>query len=382
MKNLTLLLVTLTLISNILLAQSSPDREYTYQFLNQNGFNLQWRTTSNNNLEVILNAPTTGWISVGFGAQNAMAGANIIIAYVSNGNLNIRDDYGVSQTSHNSDINLGGADNISNSSGTEQNGTTEVKFQIPLNSGDSFDKLLTPGQNISLILARGSNNADNFTSMHSSVATGNILIPDPPIALAFNNLNAAWDNNRNAVISWDTSNESNISTFRILRSDNPQFENPVIITPNPIIPQNTGQGSYSYTDLSSSPDQLNYFKIEAVELDNSIHFSNLITLNMLSNDSPETSENKLYIKNYPNPFNPVTTIAYNIPKTDFVDIFVYNSKGQLIKTLFKGYKQKGSYHDLVWDGKDNKGKDSVSGIYLLILKSSYTNNGKKLILLK
>ena len=164
---------------------------------------------------MIISTQTTGWVAVGFGATNAMANANIIIAYVSNGVLNIRDDYGVSQTSHNSDLNLGGTDNILHSSGTEENGITTVQFQIPLNSGDQYDKVLDPGQNISIILARGGNSSDNFTSMHSAAISGQILIQEIPIALEYVHTQAFWNAAMETVIEWQTSNETNMNSYRI-----------------------------------------------------------------------------------------------------------------------------------------------------------------------
>ncbi len=244
MKKQLILFVCLMLLINLLSAQEALERDYTYQNLNQNGFELQWRTTSSANLEVILSAQTTGWIAVGFGASSAMANANIIIGYVSNGTLNIRDDFGVSQTSHSSDLSLGGTNDIIVSSGTEENGATTMQFQIPLNSADQFDKVLTPGQNISLILARGANNADNFTSIHSAVSSGQIMIEEIPVALEYVQASAQWNDAWEAVIEWQTANENNMNSYKIYRASVPDFNQAVLITQNAILALNTENQTY------------------------------------------------------------------------------------------------------------------------------------------
>ncbi|MBP7563086.1 MAG: hypothetical protein KA886_04785 [Candidatus Cloacimonetes bacterium] len=382
MKKHVFLLMIIIMLINILSSQELPERDYVYQTLSQNGFNLQWRTTTTANLEVIISAQTTGWIAVGFGATSAMANANIIIAYVSNGVLNIRDDFGVSQTSHNSDLSLGGTNNILQSNGTEENGITRVQFQIPLNSGDQYDKVLTPGQNIPVILAKGANNSDNFTSMHTTVSSGQIMIQEIPTALEYVNTQAVWNDTMVTLIEWQTRNETNMISYRIYRSDSPDFNQASIINPNPIPAQNTDNAFYSFTYLGDNPNQITYYWIEGKEADDSMHLSEVFLLQLLSNDNVEVNINRFKVSNYPNPFNPYTRIAYEIPMDGQIELTVFDQKGHLINTLFKGFKAKGEYHDLYWDGKDLKGNRVSSGIYMLIMKSSYNSFGKKIILLK
>jgi hypothetical protein len=129
------------------------------------GIELQWRT-DDEYLYVNVIAPTTGWVSVGFDPTNQMADANILIGYVDDmGEVMVRDDFGTSSTSHASDESLGGFDDIEDYWGYEENGETFLRFQIPLDSGDMYDKVLVPGNTYTIILAYGS--ADNFTAIHT-----------------------------------------------------------------------------------------------------------------------------------------------------------------------------------------------------------------------
>ncbi|HPC35453.1 MAG TPA: FlgD immunoglobulin-like domain containing protein [Candidatus Marinimicrobia bacterium] len=72
--------------------------------------------------------------------------------------------------------------------------------------------------------------------------------------------------------------------------------------------------------------------------------------------------------NYPNPFNASTCIKYTLPENAQVEIAIYNIQGQLVRTLSRGEEPSGT-HIVVWDGKDNIGKNVSSGVYLFRLKT-------------
>jgi hypothetical protein len=118
-------------------------------------------------LDVKLSAPTTGWVAVGWNPSNRMKDADIQVGFVSGGDVKIRDDFGTSQTRHESDESLGGKSNVINISGSESGGTTQLAFTIPLSSGDRYDTTLSGGQNVKVILAYGAQGADDFDSYHA-----------------------------------------------------------------------------------------------------------------------------------------------------------------------------------------------------------------------
>jgi hypothetical protein len=151
-----------------------------FQTVSAAGITLNYRVTDEpQNLECQLIATTTGWVAVGFAPTQQMQNANFIIGYHNAGNTFIRDDFGTSTSTHASDTSLGGQNNIVLSSSTESGGITQLNFKIPLNSGDIFDKVLTVGQTYSIILGRGFNGSDSFTSGHAAVGSASITIPQP-----------------------------------------------------------------------------------------------------------------------------------------------------------------------------------------------------------
>lgn len=90
---------------------------------------------------------------------------------------------------------------------------------------------------------------------------------------------------------------------------------------------------------------------------------------------------KLDVKNYPNPFNPSTTIAYSLPTYGKVRLDIYNIKGQLVKTLLNQDMEAG-LHSAVWNGKDMNNKAVASGIYFYRLSSPQMTQTKRMLLMK
>ena len=156
----------------------APEQKGTdqgYSSATDKDITLKWKVEGET-LKVKVSAPTTGWVAVGFDPSHAMKGANIIIGYVKNGKVEIRDDFGNGPMSHKADTEMGGKDDITYKSGKEENGTTEISFTIPLNSGDDQDKPLVPGKTYKVILAAGANDADDFSSRHKKIGSVEIKL--------------------------------------------------------------------------------------------------------------------------------------------------------------------------------------------------------------
>ncbi len=98
------------------------------------------------------------------------------------------------------------------------------------------------------------------------------------------------------------------------------------------------------------------------------------------NEPPIIDNIKLH-GNYPNPFNPTTRISFSLSNEAVIELIIYNVKGQKVKTLYSGLTEKGD-HALIWQGKDDDGKDVSSGLYLYKLKVGDQEFSKKMLLLK
>lgn len=84
--------------------------------------------------------------------------------------------------------------------------------------------------------------------------------------------------------------------------------------------------------------------------------------------------------NYPNPFNSTTNIVYALPQQSFVKLTLYNVLGQDVRTLVYGTLPAGT-HRVAWDGRDARGKDISSGLYLMRLDTpDFSATGKLLLM--
>ena len=92
------------------------------------------------------------------------------------------------------------------------------------------------------------------------------------------------------------------------------------------------------------------------------------------------NEYKLHF-NYPNPFNPTTTIEYSLPEKSSVRITIFNVLGQHVKTLIRGVKDAG-LHSVTWDGTNTLGTKVSSGVYFYQMNTHSYHRTLKMILIK
>ena len=95
---------------------------------------------------------------------------------------------------------------------------------------------------------------------------------------------------------------------------------------------------------------------------------------------PEVFKN-LVFQNFPNPFNPSTTIEYSVAKDRRVEIAVFNVRGEKVATVTNEMKPPGRYK-AVWNGRDDRGREVSSGVYFYRLEVGDYSSTKKMLMLK
>jgi hypothetical protein len=85
--------------------------------------------------------------------------------------------------------------------------------------------------------------------------------------------------------------------------------------------------------------------------------------------------------NFPNPFNPQTTITFSLPQPGFIELNIYNTNGELIRKLFAGQSNAGP-GEVIWNGKDDQEQSVSSGLYLVSLTTPWGQQSKKMLLIK
>jgi arabinogalactan endo-1,4-beta-galactosidase len=91
------------------------------------------------------------------------------------------------------------------------------------------------------------------------------------------------------------------------------------------------------------------------------------------------SLNNIY--NYPNPFNPITTLEYDLPEDAVVNITIYDMMGRVVNTLVNG-SQTAGYKSIQWDATNNLGDPVSAGLYIYTIQVGEFRQTKKMVLLK
>ena len=109
-------------------------------------------------------------------------------------------------------------------------------------------------------------------------------------------------------------------------------------------PEMTTEGIYFYTTTFKPENYLNPTGVDVV-----------------------LPEELAIMSNYPNPFNPATTIEFSIPEAGFADLVIYNMMGQKVRKLVSGNMKEG-IHSVTWDGRDQQGLPVSAGVYMSRLR--------------
>ena len=204
--------------------------------------------------------------------------------------------------------------------------------------------------------------------------------------------NHAW-----SPYMYDANNDKSISYSEVMQSITDYYDN--IISYNQVM-----LVINAYYDSKSDPFDIALLKIYDVNsnsiieenelrtatkdcLDKKLSLNDFISLINYYENQPELEQTPEFPQgyslstNYPNPFNPSTTISFSLPEAGDVSLNVYNVKGQLVKTLVNEQKELGN-HSVVWNGKDNNDQKVSSGVYFYRINTGKFTEMKKMILMK
>jgi hypothetical protein len=211
---------------------------------------------------------------------------------------------------------------------------------------------------------------------------------DNPLPVILSHFTAIFQNGT-SKITWQTQSEENNSHWNIYRSISENMGQAIRINPEYI----PGAGStfeptfYEYSDnIDMNINEFSYwYWLESVDLGGQTGFFGPHQLEVNfpdNNNTPEVPERYGLYPNYPNPFNPSTTIQFRLPEDDFGVVTIFNIKGQKVQEIFRGEIPKDEVMHIVWDGKNSGGHDIISGIYLAKLETKQGTFSRKLVLTK
>ncbi|HSP87775.1 MAG TPA: hypothetical protein VLN45_06555, partial [Ignavibacteriaceae bacterium] len=198
------------------------------------------------------------------------------------------------------------------------------------------------------------------------------LAPKPPA-----NITAVYQNN-SILLNWERNTEADLSHYRIYRDTVPNF----IYDISKMVGETADT---TFSDILPDPNTSKnyYYKITAFDNQQNQSASSEevhVIVTGLGEIPPQVVEEYKLLNNYPNPFNPSTTIAYRLKEAGYVKLMVYNILGELVRVMINQWQDKGYYEVMFTPNAEEKVKgkigskglefetgyygDIVSGIYL------------------
>ena len=102
----------------------------------------------------------------------------------------------------------------------------------------------------------------------------------------------------------------------------------------------------------------------------------------LNSDINDISPDKhLLHSNFPNPFNPITSLRYDLPEDGLVNITIYDMMGRIVKTLVNS-SQTAGYKSIKWNATNHRNEPVSAGLYLYMIQAGEFRQAKKMVLLK
>ncbi|MGI6198216.1 MAG: choice-of-anchor J domain-containing protein [Candidatus Cloacimonadaceae bacterium] len=173
-----------------------------------------------------------------------------------------------------------------------------------------------------------------------------------------------------------------------VKDKNNNYIRGAVVTAGEYSATTNSSGAYSLSvpvgtyDVTAEADEFKSETREGVVVTANSNTTVNFILQPVSNDDPQIPVVATMLNgNFPNPFNPETTISYSVKEAGRVKIEVYNIKGQLVKTLVNEDQITGHYK-LVFDGKDASGRSISSGVYMLRMTAPGYQKATKMILMQ
>lgn len=245
----------------------------------------------------------------------------------------------------------------------------ETIGQVPPNERRIYDYWITPNRLYHYrVYAFNGSTRSNYSNIASVISIGDTSgLPATPT-----NLRVMKTTVKSITIRWDD-NAYNEQGFIIARRSQDQLMFEYIDTVETDV--------LTYQEVGLTPDNVYYYKVCAYNEIGISDYSNTVTAHTRENTTNiikyAVGPDGFFLRNnFPNPFNPVTTISFGIPVTSFVSLKVYNSLGREVNSLISEQLMPGSY-SVSWNASN-----STSGMYFYKLETEHFSEIKKMILIK
>ena len=193
------------------------------------------------------------------------------------------------------------------------------------------------------------------------------IAPGVPLGLA-----VAYNTGSGNDLSWDPSPETDFQYYRVYRGDSETF----IPGPGNLVHETA---TPAWTDPEYDGWDVHY-KVTTLDYSGN-ESAAACAASTTGGDTPQVPDAFALYQNAPNPFNPATTIRFDLPEAAYVKLCVYNVKGELVSNIADRQMSEGR-KEFIWRAVDNRGRAVSSGIYFYRLIAGDFVQTKKMVLLR
>ncbi len=184
------------------------------------------------------------------------------------------------------------------------------------------------------------------------------------------------------MIEWTTQSESDMMGYYVMRAETEEIDEAFFLNNQIITAENNSiQTDYSFEDADVTSDRTYSYWLQSVEFNGTVGFFGPVTCTVTQGgnepEAPEASFATSLKGNFPNPFNPSTTVSFSLAEESFVTVEVFNTRGQRVATLLNDSKMTEGIHKVTWDAEGN-----ASGVYFIRMTTDNFTENKRMLLLK
>ncbi len=227
---------------------------------------------------------------------------------------------------------------------------------------------------------------DDLTVVFGIVRLSSIKFLGEELPVELSSFSAQYNSDFVSLL-WETQSETSLAGYNIYRDTSESMSNPLKRNEMLITATNSSQTqNYTFNDQEVEPNSIYYYWLESVDCDGKTQLYGPVTAttnNPGEPDTPPVIEPKTSLLcAFPNPFNPDTTIPFELKNASDVRMDIFNIKGELVKNFSSQHYEKAGVYEVHWDGKTDAGQTLSSGVYFYRMTAGTYSATKKVILMK
>jgi C1A family cysteine protease len=202
----------------------------------------------------------------------------------------------------------------------------------------------------------------------------------PQVQLTYPDGGEELDCGEECEITWSASDNTGVTAIDILRSYDGGATFPETVATGE---DNDGSFMWTVPDSGNSASKVRVIARDGAGLawyDDSD--STFMTTQGTGTSRIDVSRAFGLYQNVPNPFNPITTIEYQLPEPEEVTLRIYDVSGRVVRELMNSQQVAAGGHSVSWDGLDERGNPAASGVYFYVLTAGERSDSRRMILLK